>query len=57
MTHSLVGFGLIVDLHARVSAFARAHFSSASAEAKVPSAIVFPAHCYEHRNGDGKNKK
>lgn len=44
MTHSRVGLGLIVDLQALVKAFARAHFSSASAEEKVPNAIVFPAH-------------
>jgi len=44
MTHSRVGFGRIVDRQALVKAFARAHFSSASAEGKVPSAIVLPAH-------------
>jgi hypothetical protein len=45
MTHSRLGLGRIVDLQALVNAFARAHFSSASAELKVPRAIVFPAHC------------
>jgi hypothetical protein len=44
MTHSRVGLGRIVDRHALVRAFALAHFSSASATEKVPSAIVFPAH-------------
>lgn len=44
MTHSLLGFGRIVDLQARVKALARAHFSSASAEGKVPRAMVLPAH-------------
>jgi len=44
MTHSLLGFGCIVDRHARVRAFACAHFESASTAGNVPSAIVFPAH-------------
>lgn len=35
----------MVERHALVSAFARAHFSSASAAGNVPNAIVFPAHC------------
>ena len=44
MTHSRVGFGRIVERQALVRAFARAHFSSASADGKVPRAIVLPAH-------------
>jgi hypothetical protein len=44
MTQSLVGLGRIVERQALVKAFARAHFSSASEEGKVPNAIVFPAH-------------
>jgi len=44
MTHSRVGFGRIVDRQALVRALARAHFSSASPEGKVPRAIVLPAH-------------
>jgi len=44
MTHSRVGFGRIVERQALVRAFARAHFSSASAEGKVPRAMVLPAH-------------
>ena len=44
ITHSLLGLGRMVDLQARVRALARAHFSSASAEGKVPRAMVLPAH-------------
>jgi len=50
MTHSRLGLGLIVDLHALVSALALAHFSSASPEGKVPNAMVLPAH-YKKEEG------
>jgi hypothetical protein len=47
----------MVDRHARVRAFARAHFSSASARGNVPSAIVFPAHYeYQHVPKCAKNE-
>ena len=54
MTHSRVGFGRIVDRQALVRAFARAHFSSASEEGKVPRAIVLPAHYNQEKNGNIK---
>lgn len=41
----------MVDRHARVKAFALAHFSSASEAGKVPSAMVLPAHCAKTRGG------
>ena len=57
MTHSRVGFGRIVERQALVSAFARAHFSSASVEGNVPRAIVLPAHYFRFNHEEKSEKK
>jgi hypothetical protein len=48
----------MVERHALVRAFARAHFSSASEAGKVPNAIVLPAHCelWFSKNGNCERK-